>query len=100
MKIVGIIREFDSTGRISLPIEMRKQIWGQDNRKAEIFATEEGVLIKPYTEQKAFAADEVTKAIDTFAEEIKRYIATEYGLTDISLKEIEEIAERMKGGAE
>ena len=52
MKIVGIIREFDSTGRISLPMEMRKQIWGQDNRKAEIFATEKGILIKPYSKQK------------------------------------------------
>ncbi len=100
MKLVGIIREFDGTGRTCLPMEMRKQLWGLDNRQAEIFATEEGILIKPYTEQKAIAVDEVTKAIDTFAEEIKRYIATEYGLTDISLKEIEKIAERMKGGAE
>jgi hypothetical protein len=39
-------------------------------------------------------------AIKEFAEEIKRYIAVEYGLTDISLGYIDMLAERMKGGAE
>lgn len=39
-------------------------------------------------------------AIKEFAEEIKRYIAVEYGLTDITLRDIEMIAERMKGAVQ
>ena len=39
-------------------------------------------------------------AIKEFAEEIKRYIAVEYGLTDISLGYIDMLADQMKGGAE
>lgn len=52
------------------------------------------------TEQEILALVEVkevrAKTIDEFCEDIKQYIAYEYGLTDVVLKEIEEIAERLK----
>ena len=51
MKEIGIVRDFDAVGRIVIPKEIRDRIFGE-NIKAEIFSTEEGVLIKPYSKQK------------------------------------------------
>ncbi len=40
------------------------------------------------------------KAINEMAEKIKSHIATEYGLTDMLQKEIDELAEEMRGCVE
>lgn len=58
MKIKGIVRNFDDTGRICIPKEYRKMILGKENAPVEIFATEEGILLKPHTDQKDKSVDD------------------------------------------
>ena len=50
-----------------------------------------------YLSQSKKNEDEVrNKAIDEFAEEMKRWVCINYGLSDVELEEIEEMAQRLK----
>ena len=46
MKYIGIVRKLDNLGRIVVPVEIRKSMGFGDNTEVEIFATDDGVLIR------------------------------------------------------
>ena len=55
MKATGIIRRFDDLGRIVIPKEIRKQIFGTKNSEGmpmEIFMDKDNIILRKYEENK------------------------------------------------
>lgn len=50
MKATGIVRKIDELGRITLPIELRRTYGIEVGTPVEIYATGEGIVIRPYQE--------------------------------------------------
>lgn len=48
MKALGIVRNIDNLGRIVIPKEVRKANGWGINTPMEMFASEEGLMIRPY----------------------------------------------------
>lgn len=48
MKAIGIVRKIDPLGRVVLPIELRRTLGIEENDPMEIFATADGIVIRPY----------------------------------------------------
>lgn len=48
MKATGIVRRVDSLGRLVIPMELRRTLGIKEEDPMEIFATEDGILIRPY----------------------------------------------------
>lgn len=52
MKATGIIRRIDDLGRIAIPKEVRRQLFGKSDvvgKPMEIFIEDGSVILKPYT---------------------------------------------------
>ena len=55
MKATGIVRRFDDLGRIVIPKEIRKQLFGTkctDGEPMEIFIDGENIILRKYEENK------------------------------------------------
>ena len=57
MKVTGIVRRFDDLGRIVIPKEIRKQLFGTPEKSEgmpmEIFMDKDEIIIRKYEENKA-----------------------------------------------
>ena len=57
MKVTGIVRRFDDLGRIVIPRELRKQLFGTPEKSEgvpmEIFMDENNIILRKYEENKA-----------------------------------------------
>ena len=57
MKVTGIVRRFDDLGRINIPKEFRRQIFGTHEKSEgmpmEIFMDKDEIIIRKYEENKA-----------------------------------------------
>ncbi len=53
MKPTGIIRRIDDLGRIVIPKEIRRVQCVRENDPIEIYATDEGILLKKYDSTKS-----------------------------------------------
>ena len=57
MKVTGIVRRFDDLGRIVIPRELRKQLFGTPEKSEgmpmEIFMDEDNIILRKYEENKA-----------------------------------------------
>jgi AbrB family looped-hinge helix DNA binding protein len=52
MKALGMIRRVDDLGRLVIPKEVRRTQGWDSGQPMEMFMTEEGLLIKPYSLDK------------------------------------------------
>lgn len=48
MKSTGIVRKLDDLGRITLPIELRRNLQINDRDSLEIFVEDEKIILKKY----------------------------------------------------
>ncbi|WP_180320588.1 AbrB/MazE/SpoVT family DNA-binding domain-containing protein [Alkalihalobacterium alkalinitrilicum] len=48
MKALGIVRRIDELGRVTIPMEIRKENGWVSGTPMEMFATEEGFLVREY----------------------------------------------------
>lgn len=56
MKATGIVRRFDDLGRIVIPKDLRKQLFGTKNSEGmpmEIFVDKDNIILRKYEENKA-----------------------------------------------
>ena len=57
MRATGIIRRFDDLGRIFIPRELRKQLFGTPEKSEgmpmEIFMNKDDIVLRKYEENKA-----------------------------------------------
>ena len=56
MKAIGIVRRFDDLGRIVIPKELRRQIFGThktEDMLMEIFMDKDTIVLRKYEENKA-----------------------------------------------
>lgn len=52
MKVLGIVRQISGAGQITIPKEIRRVMGIKPKQSMEIFATEEGIFIRPYESRK------------------------------------------------
>ena len=55
MKATGIVRRFDDLGRIVIPKDLRKQLFGTKNSEGmpmEIFVDKDNIILRKYEENK------------------------------------------------
>lgn len=109
MKATGIVRRIDDLGRINIPKEIRKQIFGtQDTtgKPMEFFMDGNNIVLQKYESEEKRQNKEIrAKAIDEFAERLKDLIAKNVEdaecsddlCCEIFQSEIDEIAEEMRG---
>ena len=68
MKVTGIVRRFDDLGRIVIPKEIRKQLFGTPEKSEgipmEIFMNNDTIVLRKYEENKADDVCEWTKSKD------------------------------------
>ena len=55
MKITGLVRRFDDLGRINIPMEIRRQLFGTVGKSEgvpmEIFVDGENIILRKYEEK-------------------------------------------------
>ena len=57
MKETGIIRNLDELGRITLPIELRRNLNITDRDAIEIFVEDESIILKKYEPSDIFTGE-------------------------------------------
>lgn len=57
MKCTGVVRKFDELGRITLPIELRRNLGVGDKDPLEIFVDEDTILLKKYNPADIFTGE-------------------------------------------
>lgn len=57
MKSTGIVRKLDELGRITLPIEIRRNLNISDRDPLEIFVDDERIILKKYEPSDIFTGD-------------------------------------------
>ena len=98
MKETGIVKRIDDLGRIVIPKEIRKMIFGTSDasgKSMEFFVYGNNIVLKKYEIEEIRA-----KAIDETIEKMKNWLEETTGLSIIDIRDIDEIAEQLKGGAE
>lgn len=58
MKTIGIVRHFDSAGRITLPIELRKELHISPGDYIEVFTEDDEIILRKY-QNKCILCDEL-----------------------------------------
>ena len=68
MKVTGIVRRFDDLGRIVIPKELRKQLFGSTEKSEgmpmEIFMDNDTIVLRKYEENRADDVCEWRKSKD------------------------------------
>lgn len=116
MIATGIVRRFDDLGRIVIPKELRKQLFGTPEKSEgmpmEIFMDKDEIIIRKYEENKAddvssfeeLVTNARNKAIDDFVKEICKMIVQSenngnYRFYAVEIKQaIANLAEQLKAG--
>ena len=57
MKCSGVVRKLDEMGRITLPIELRRNLGVGDKDPLEIFVDEDTILLKKYNPADIFTGE-------------------------------------------
>ena len=57
MKCTGVVRKLDELGRITLPIELRRNLDVGDKDPLEIFVDEDTILLKKYSPADIFTGE-------------------------------------------
>ena len=57
MKSTGIVRKLDELGRITLPIELRRNLDVKDRDPLEMFVDEDKIILKKYTPADIFTGE-------------------------------------------
>lgn len=57
MKSTGIVRKLDELGRITLPIELRRNLDVNERDPLEIFVDEERIILKKYNPSDIFTGE-------------------------------------------
>ena len=57
MKSTGIVRKLDELGRITLPIELRRNLDVNERDPLEIFVDDDKIILKKYDPSDIFTAD-------------------------------------------
>jgi len=70
MKTTGIVRRMDELGRVVIPKEMRRTMHLREGEELEIFAAEDGLVLKKYSALSALGA-----TADDFAGVVSELIA-------------------------
>lgn len=57
MKSTGMVRKLDELGRITLPIELRRNLDVKDRDPLEMFVDEDKIILKKYTPADIFTGE-------------------------------------------
>lgn len=57
MKSTGIVRKLDELGRITLPIELRRNLDVKDRDPLEMFVDQETIILKKYSPADIFTGE-------------------------------------------
>lgn len=57
MKSTGIVRKLDELGRVTLPIELRRNLNVNERDPLEIFVDDDKIILKKYTPSDIFTGD-------------------------------------------
>lgn len=55
MKSTGIVRKLDELGRITIPVELRRNLGVEDRDSFEIFVEEDRIILKKYEPSDIFS---------------------------------------------
>lgn len=105
MKAIGIVRRIDDLGRIVIPKEIRRLIFGTQNAEGkpmEIFVDGDSIVLKKYEDAEMRKEKEIkAKAFDEFIIAYESYCEEHYGdVAEQEIRDMKKVAEQMKGGAE
>ena len=102
------IRRFDDLGRIGIPKELRRQLFGTPEKSEgmpmEIFMNKDDIVLRKY--RVAFKELDCSKhdkeiynkAIDDFVNFCEKQFTTMYGQRYVDMRDIVNIAEQLKEG--
>ncbi|MFP4697636.1 MAG: AbrB/MazE/SpoVT family DNA-binding domain-containing protein [Eubacteriales bacterium] len=71
MKSTGIVRKLDELGRITLPIELRRNLHINEKDPLEIFVDDEKIILKKYQPCDIFTG-EMDELIDYYGKKISK----------------------------
>ena len=87
MKSTGIVRKLDELGRITLPIELRRNLHVKEKDPLEIFVDDDKIILKKYEPCDIFTG-EMTDLIDYYGKKISKNSIVEMAkLAGLELKE-------------
>jgi AbrB family looped-hinge helix DNA binding protein len=92
MKVTGIIRRVDELGRVVIPKEIRRTFHVKEGDPLEIYVTGEGILFKPYDENKTYR-DTLNEMIVEMQNDYKGYYNNNIEITN-KLKEVIQLLEK------
>ena len=64
MKSTGIVRRLDELGRITLPIELRRNFDVKERDPLEIFVDDDKIILKKYNPADIFTGEDMDDLID------------------------------------
>ena len=74
MKATGIVRKFDTLGRIVVPIELRRTLGIESMDPMEIYTEDDGIVLEKYKE-RCFFCDEVEEITTVKSKNVcRRYL--------------------------
>ena len=87
MKSTGIVRKLDELGRITLPIELRRNLNISERDPLEIFVDDERIILKKYEPYDIFTGD-MNELIDYHDKKVsKRSIIEMAKIAGLTLQE-------------
>lgn len=88
MKATGMIRRMDELGRVVIPKEMRRTMHLKEGEELEIFADEEGLLLKKYSALSALShvAETYAQVVAALADDAVYVADAECVLTSVGDK--------------
>ena len=114
MRATGIVRRFDDLGRIVIPKELRKQLFGTPEKSEgmpmEIFMDKDEIILRKYVENvsddvssfEELVTNARTKAIDDLLEDANEMTIEvdtgTYTMKAVGIGLLEQIAEQLKEG--
>lgn len=110
MRATGIVRRFDDLGRIVIPKELRKQLFGTPEKSEgmpmEIFMDKDEIILRKYVENvsddvssfEELVTNARTKAIDDFAKLVEIWCWKHEQYNQDDLNKLMNIAEQLKAG--
>ena len=72
MKSTGIVRRLDELGRITLPIELRRNFDVNERDPLEIFVDDDKIILKKYNPADIFTGEDMDDLIDYTGKKVSR----------------------------
>lgn len=87
MKSTGIVRKLDELGRITLPIELRRNLHINEKDPLEIFVDDDKIVLKKYEPCDIFTG-EMDELIDYYGKKISKHSILEMAkIAGLSIQE-------------